>query len=433
MDDVATWELLLLGYRRARVPAIIGHAAGRRFRYGRGMRSLLPLLFLLACTPKPADEVDSDDSAADTDTEDTDTAAAPVDADGDGFTDDVDCDDTNARINPEASERCNDLDDDCDGRTDEAATNQELLYPDLDGDGYGVEGQQQLACRGEPGLSHTTDDCDDTDAATHPDAPEEDCEDPVDRNCDGIEPTADQDGDGTPGCDDCDDFKADVHPGASNVCDDCDDATVATPLFTTDFATAPEGLSLNGDATVDGGALQLTANAEDSAGAALLTTTHQASVGLDITFTTQMCCDGGDDGITFAFLDGEVPETQVGRPGPSLGFFGLHGHAVGIDTWEDPTERSGNGITVLGDVEITIDTADLTDFMWDDGDPHDVRIVYTWKEDIATVRVSAEGTERISASWEQPDMPIRLGFTGGTSANWHEFQAVDDVSIGRCD
>ncbi|NVM21677.1 MAG: putative metal-binding motif-containing protein [Desulfobacterales bacterium] len=42
-----------------------------------------------------------------------------VDADGDGYTKDIDCDDYNASVNPDAHEICNGIDDNCDGQTDE--------------------------------------------------------------------------------------------------------------------------------------------------------------------------------------------------------------------------------------------------------------------------------------------------------------------------
>lgn len=44
------------------------------------------------------------------------------DRDGDGYYEDQDCDDENAEIHPNATERCNNTDDDCDGDTDEGLT-----------------------------------------------------------------------------------------------------------------------------------------------------------------------------------------------------------------------------------------------------------------------------------------------------------------------
>jgi hypothetical protein len=56
------------------------------------------------------------------------------DLDNDGFTADVDCDDSNAEINPAAIEICDALDNNCDGFINEnlAVT----YYADVDGDGY---------------------------------------------------------------------------------------------------------------------------------------------------------------------------------------------------------------------------------------------------------------------------------------------------------
>ncbi len=52
-------------------------------------------------------------------TADTNDTSASIDADGDSFTSDVDCDDTDAAINPGAEEICDDLlDNDCDDLVD---------------------------------------------------------------------------------------------------------------------------------------------------------------------------------------------------------------------------------------------------------------------------------------------------------------------------
>jgi len=66
---------------------------------------------------------DGDGDSICTDCDDADpTLYTDVDADGDGYADlfcgGDDCDDTNAAINPDAEEVCNDQDDDCDGYVD---------------------------------------------------------------------------------------------------------------------------------------------------------------------------------------------------------------------------------------------------------------------------------------------------------------------------
>jgi hypothetical protein len=47
-----------------------------------------------------------------------------VDNDGDGYDTDRDCNDSDGSIHPDAEERCNDRDDDCDGETDEGVRNR---------------------------------------------------------------------------------------------------------------------------------------------------------------------------------------------------------------------------------------------------------------------------------------------------------------------
>ena len=67
------------------------------------------------------------------------------------------------------------------------------------------------------------DDCNDADAAYHPGAPEGDCSDPGDYNCDGSSGFVDADADGFAACEECDDTDATVSPAETEICNDRDD------------------------------------------------------------------------------------------------------------------------------------------------------------------------------------------------------------------
>ncbi|MCB9758593.1 MAG: hypothetical protein H6739_02010 [Alphaproteobacteria bacterium] len=155
-----------------------------------------------------------------------DASGVVVDEDGDGFGAGVDCDDTSAAINPNAPEVCNGLDDDCDGQVDVDATDAATWYVDTDGDGWGNPLISEAACEAPAGYVADAGDCDDGDNQYYPGAPEDDCTDPNDYNCDGSVGYADADGDGYPACEECDDTNRSVNPSATEVCDgldnDCD-------------------------------------------------------------------------------------------------------------------------------------------------------------------------------------------------------------------
>ena len=158
-----------------------------------------------------------------------------------------DCNDADLQIFPGALERCNELDDNCNGDVDEGATDPALWFRDADGDGYGSPVQTEQSCEQPTGYVAVDTDCDDASAAVNPEATEtcdgvdEDCNDLIDDEpLDPIPFYLDADGDGfgtqnhsSESCalpdgysanrDDCDDDSATVNPEADEVCNEVDD------------------------------------------------------------------------------------------------------------------------------------------------------------------------------------------------------------------
>ncbi|MFT5583944.1 MAG: hypothetical protein ACI9VR_001528 [Cognaticolwellia sp.] len=142
--------------------------------------SLVLFLALTACRTDSGTAQDTASIVKDTGTDDT--QVEPIDADNDGYAEDVDCDDTDAAVYPDAEEICDDVDNNCDGEIDEGLLLE--LFIDRDGDGYGDSEQPTTACGVFEGLSETEGDCDDAEALANPGL-EEICSDHIDNDCDG--------------------------------------------------------------------------------------------------------------------------------------------------------------------------------------------------------------------------------------------------------
>ena len=188
------------------------------------------------------------------------TAVAACSAPTGFVADATDCDDSTALVSPDAEELCNGIDDDCDGDIDIGATDATATwYLDLDGDGFGADSTEVLACT-QPGQDWVTEggDCDDAFDYRYPGADElcndldDDCDDAVDEEPVVDPPTwyfdNDLDGFGTDTitlvqcagpegyadvAGDCDDDLDSRYPGADEYCngidDDCDDLVDEEP------------------------------------------------------------------------------------------------------------------------------------------------------------------------------------------------------------
>ena len=111
-----------------------------------------------------------------------------------------DCDDLDPRVNPDATEICNEVDDNCDAIIDDGVLL--TFYQDADDDGHGVPGATTEACFSPPGYAAIDDDCNDDEPLAWTDAPERcdevdnDCDGEVDEEIDLIVQWEDRDGDG---------------------------------------------------------------------------------------------------------------------------------------------------------------------------------------------------------------------------------------------
>lgn len=114
------------------------------------------------------------------------TYSITADSDGDGFTIAAgDCNDSDANINPGATEVCDLKDNDCDALTDEpSALDAVLFYQDSDGDSFGNLSISQLACFTPDAYVSDDTDCNDSEASTNPGATEF-C-DGIDNDCDSV-------------------------------------------------------------------------------------------------------------------------------------------------------------------------------------------------------------------------------------------------------
>ena len=104
-----------------------------------------------------------------------DGSVAYEDVDGDGWAACEECNDGDAEVHPDATEICDEIDNDCDGDVDDddaSVTGTTTWFIDFDGDGFGYEGYTLESCVMPFGYYKDSSDCDDGDPNVNPSATE---------------------------------------------------------------------------------------------------------------------------------------------------------------------------------------------------------------------------------------------------------------------
>ena len=182
------------------------------------------------------------------------------------------------------------------------------------------------------------------------------------------------------------------------------------------------------------GWVQLTDTSTDQAGTAFQTSETVDASNVVINFSFYVSGGSGADGMSLTALDSTRMTGFVGSTGGGIGYYGMPGWSIEIDTWynseyRDPTTEDHLSVHIDGDVSNPVTWATLPEM--EDGAWHtlDVTVID------GAMTVAVDGVTYI----DQPipgitSFPAYVGFTAatGSSTNYH---LVDALAVERyvCD
>jgi hypothetical protein len=324
---------------------------------------------------------------------------APLDGDGDGALDAEDCAPADARTFPGAPERCDAVDNDCDGQVDEDLPDS--FFADVDGDGFGDADRPIEGCTPPLGAVADAGDCDDGDARAHPGALE---------RCNGID-------------DDCDGRTDEprVYLDFEDGLDDGEASVTGEALVVTDDDRATEALRLTRPVAEVQGALWLADRFGGESFAAR--------------FRFRMAGAGGTlgEGLAFVALVGDRGPLEDGAGGARLGVYGTAAEGLAVEL--DPVVNSATdsrrpaahvGVVSLPELAVRADVDPPMRF--DDDQWHELEV--TWRAPVLSVTLDTRDVIRDLFVPVYLGELVSLGLTAATSRERVGAFLVDELVAG---
>jgi len=190
------------------------------------------------------------------------------------------------------------------------------------------------------------------------------------------------------------------------------------------------GWTLNGSSALSGGSLQLTPASPGDQSGTVFWPTPVSSSNLSATFTTTIGGGGttGADGLALVLADGSTAPTALGAPGGGLGFSGIPGVAVALDTYQNAVNPSNNFVGVT-DGPVTPAVPDELHWLATDTNVANLRTTHSFHVSLVggTLTVTMDGVQLLRTPVTVgPD--VLIGFSGGTG-DQTDAHSVSGVSI----